>query len=594
MKQRLLAVLIAIALYFPSYTKAQENWNISNFHSEIVINQDTSISVKETIDVNFGSLQKHGIFRDIPYLYTNSGRSLKTEIYDISVVDSTGRPYEVSQERHMQSLQLRIGDPDTYVTGTQTYIVSYTVDDAIRIYDGRPEFYWNVTGSEWEVPILNSSAQVTSEFAGISDARCFAGAVGTTATCGTENDDRSVSFVSDTVVGNNSDFTIVVGLSPENNLIFPGLAEQLKDNILENLGYLVAPLPAVLMFIIWWKKGRDDSYQHETYFYKPYDKTKTSAPLFPRKSLPMTYSPINNLSPSEAGTLIDERVHIPDVVAEIVELGRLGYLKIHKVGEKKLFKQQEFSFEKLKDADDKLEPHQVLILNEIFKSKKDKEVKLSKLANRFYSSLPKIRTAIYNQLINKELIVTNPDSSKTTWTVIYIFMNIVAGLITFSTSVMYFNFYPILVMVLLFPIGIIFALSMSKRTAWGYSLLQQTRALRNYIKIGKWRHEVAEKHLFLDEMLPLAISLGVVDQLAKQMDKLGINPPSYMQGMQAGTFANNFSLLNSSLSRNITAAPSGSSSGGFTTSGRSSWSGGSGFSGGSSGGGFGGGGGGSW
>jgi len=82
--------------------------------------------------------------------------------------------------------------------------------------------------------------------------------------------------------------------------------------------------------------------------------------------------------------------------------------------------------------------------------------------------------------------------------------------------------------------------SMPRRTAWGHSLYRQITGLRWYLDKGKWREEIAEKHLFLEEIL------------------------------------------------NLTSAPGG------TWSGKSGWSGGSGFSGGSSGGGFGGGGGGSW
>ena len=84
-------------------------------------------------------------------------------------------------------------------------------------------------------------------------------------------------------------------------------------------------------------------------------------------------------------------------------------------------------------------------------------------------------------------------------------------------------------------------------------------------------------------MLPLAISLGVVTKLAKDMKDLGIEPPKYFQGMMISSFANDLNNFNSAALSGLTMSPSGSSS----------WSGGSGFSGGG-GGGFGGGGGGSW
>lgn len=584
-----------ILLLSPVTTHAQDsNWQIRNFDSEITINQDTSITVKETIEVDFRSLQKHGIFRTIPYLYSSNGKSIKTEINDISITNEDGEPYKWEQERNFQSIQFKIGDEDITISGKNTYVISYKVEDALQTYDGNMELFWNVVGTEWEVPILQVNAVLLSDHAEITRTECFTGPQGGDNKCPFEQEKNSVTFKSERPVRQGEDFTVAVQLSDTNNFIFPSLFEQTKDMILENISYLLAALPLIFIVFMWWKKGRDRSYISEVYYYKPSDKAERQAPVFPRLSMPLTYSPINGISPSEAGTIIDEHVHIEDVIAEIVELARMRYIKITKVGDKKWFKDQEFEFEKLKEADDKLEPHQKQILTALFKKAAKDKIKLSALANNFYGSLPKIKEDIYKQLISKNIFHSNPDKTKAIWITIFIILNIPIGYIVFFYSALYINFIPIILMIILFPIGILFALSMHRRTAWGYSLFQQTRGLREYIKVGKWRHNIAEKHLFFDEILPLAISLGVVKELTKEMDKLGIEPPSYLHGVETGNFATNFALLNSSMSRNLTASPQGSRSGGFSTSGRSSWSGGSGFSGGSSGGGFGGGGGGSW
>ena len=135
---------------------------------------------------------------------------------------------------------------------------------------------------------------------------------------------------------------------------------------------------------------------------------------------------------------------------------------------------------------------------------------------------------------------------------------------------------------------------MPKRTAWGYSLFRQVTGLRYFIDKGKWREEIAEKNLFFEEILPLAVALGVIDKLAKEMKDLGAIPPSYLNGFTASAFAFDLSRFSSSAAGSLVSSPKSS------WSGHSSWSGGSGFSGGGgsgsagSGGGFGGGGGGSW
>ena len=146
------------------------------------------------------------------------------------------------------------------------------------------------------------------------------------------------------------------------------------------------------------------------------------------------------------------------------------------------------------------------------------------------------------------------------------------------------NVGPIVVAILGFIPSIILAIKVPRRTAWGYSLYRQIEGLKYYLGKGKWREEVMEKNLFLEEMLPIAISLGVVNQLTKDMKDLGVEPPKYFEGVVINNFAHDLNSFSSSMTTNLTSTPSGNSS----------WSGGSGFSGGSSGGGFGGGGGGSW
>ncbi len=131
---------------------------------------------------------------------------------------------------------------------------------------------------------------------------------------------------------------------------------------------------------------------------------------------------------------------------------------------------------------------------------------------------------------------------------------------------------------------------MVAKTAKGYNFYRQAVSLRWFIEKGKWREEIAEKRLFLSEVLPLAITLGVVKKLAKEMEALGVGSPEYLgTGMVLGR---DLDLFRAGAVSAIGSNPS--SRGNYSVSGRSSWSGGSGFGGGSSGGGFGGGGGSSW
>src|SRR5690349_12797818 len=49
--------------------QTDEGWVVRSFNLTMTINADASVNVVEDIQVDFGSLQKHGIFRYIPTDY---------------------------------------------------------------------------------------------------------------------------------------------------------------------------------------------------------------------------------------------------------------------------------------------------------------------------------------------------------------------------------------------------------------------------------------------------------------------------------------------------------------------------------------------
>ena len=75
------------------------------------------------------------------------------EKYDIDIEDIQVDKRKFKKEWQGGRLRIRIGDPDRYVSGSQTYRISYTVKDAWLLEDEHTEFYWNLTGNDWEVPI---------------------------------------------------------------------------------------------------------------------------------------------------------------------------------------------------------------------------------------------------------------------------------------------------------------------------------------------------------------------------------------------------------------------------------------------------------
>lgn len=581
-----IVISILIWLFFPVTSALAADYTINNFQSRIEINQDTSLTVTETIEAQF-NIYKHGIFRIIPVIYSTNAKTIKADLKVLAVTDEINQPYIFETSREGQSIKIKIGDPNKTLSGKKVYVIKYNVNDVLQRYDDHDEIYWNVTGGEWDTKVNKTTAEVISPWAEIIKTECFSGQVGTTEKLCTENitKDRATFGASQPITWGD-DLTIVVALAKNNQLIFPTPIEEKANLIKDNWGYPVALLPILAMFGFWLYKGRDKRYLTDNLYIKG-GKTKTIA-LFEHKFLPSVYSPIDNLTPSEAGTILDQKVDTKDVVAEIVELGRLGFLTIERTEKKRfLGKEIDYTLMKLDNNTTKLRDYQKYLLEKIFG--REKSVKLSELKNKFYQHLEEFRKKVNQYLADEKIFNGNPKDVTAKWIGVGFLLMIggFVGVINFAIATA--NNGPIGILALTTIPLIILVKNMPARTAWGYSLLRQIEGLRWFLGKGKWREEIAEKNLFLKDMLPLAVALGVVNQLAKDMKDLGAAPPDYFQGFTAANFSRQLNHFSSTSNAAVVSAP-----GGTKWSGSSSWSGGSGFSGGSSGGGFGGGGGGSW
>jgi len=446
------------------------------------------------------------------------------------------------------------------------------------------ELYWNVTGHEWDTTINSASAKVESPFATIENATCFAGPYRSQSRhCTTSRDANQVTLSTTQYLRPGDDFTVVVALDPDNSLTFPSFIQKAGKTLVDNWAYLIPLTVLGLALLLWYQKGRDIRFAEDYIFYRKEDAQTERLPLFAREHLPLAYRPIDGLTPAEVGTIIDERVDTKDVIAEIVELARLGFIKIKKLKKKGWFKKDDYLLTKLKRGSSKLKNHQKYLLRSLF-SKNSPEVKLSQLEGNFYSHLEEFKNLLYQGLVEQKIFASNPEHARWGYLSLAFLLAILGNGFLALTASLSGNYGPsIFYLFPTTPLLFLVAYKMPRRTAWGHSLYRQAKGLQFYLEKGKWRQEIQEKHLFFEEILPLTISLGLVRKLARGMEKLGVKPPEYFQtdGLR---FYPAFKSFAASASTNLAVNPSG----------KSSWSGGSGFSGGFSGGGFGGGGGSSW
>jgi len=151
----LLALVTCVASANSASVKAagEEDWIIRSFAASYTLERTGRLSVTEEITVDFGNLERHGIFRDIPVEYSYDSES--NRLIDITAVAVTegGSPVRFQTDGSGPLLRIKIGDPDKLVTGEQHYVIDYTVSGALNPFPDHDEMYWNVTGNEWPVRI---------------------------------------------------------------------------------------------------------------------------------------------------------------------------------------------------------------------------------------------------------------------------------------------------------------------------------------------------------------------------------------------------------------------------------------------------------
>ena len=203
-KQSIFSISIVIGLVvafaFPAVLHAQaDDFAFERFESEIQIRVNGQMDMTETIEVNFET-PRRGIYRVIPLEYQteDEGMVRRIEITNVFVTDEADRPLTT----HIESTDLtniRVGDPEIYLTGTQIYKIHYTVSGALNAFETTDAMYWDITGTEWSAVPKTVSALVRLpepvDPANLTSA-CYTGTYGSTEqNCVVEEQtDGTVSF----------------------------------------------------------------------------------------------------------------------------------------------------------------------------------------------------------------------------------------------------------------------------------------------------------------------------------------------------------------------------------------------------------------
>ncbi len=581
MKQILLA-LIVFLFFVPKSVHAQEAWEITKFTSDIFIKTSGEVQVTEIISVDFHDLDKHGIYRDIPVIYTNEdGSKFYTEINDIKVA---GDQYKVSKDGDF--LRIRIGDPDRTISRKHEYRISYTVVGVLRGFQDYDELYWNVTGNYWDVPIEQVLAGIRLEGGEIQNTVCYVGEIESIDTCFAQNSGATAQFSAEDLHPNEG-MTIAVS--------YPKGITELP--VVQSFSDRVFSIPALLTFVVtlafgiggillvWSHKGRDLWMRGKHLF--DHQAKEERRPLFHKDTIVVEYLPPENLRPAEIGVLVDERADTLDVTGTIIDLATRGYLTITEEKKKWAFGSTDYTLTRKNKSTKELLTYEAELFERLFDT--GESVKMSELKEKFYTDLKKVKSQLYTDMVEKGFFPSNPEHVRNGYLATAIIGMVVAGFLA-SFAFAQENEYILAISIAGILTGfnlLIFSRFMSRRTAKGYEMYRRIQGYRLFIEnVEKHRQKFFEQKNMFNVVLPYAIVFGLTGKFAKAMQNMGVKPDTATAGWYHGVHAFNIMKFESSVSnfsRSMSSAMTStpSSSGG---------SGGGGFSGG----GFGGGGGGSW
>ncbi|CAN5208991.1 DUF2207 domain-containing protein [soil metagenome] len=606
-----LAVAAMTVLAAAAAAAQDTGWVIEQFDVAVAVADDGELTVTEDITVDFGGLERRGIFRTFPVRYEVSGYERQfsmpdglepSQVHRVLEIDdlevSSTAPDDVDVTRPGltgTTLTVRIGDEDTFVTGRQTYRISYVVRGAVNRLEDVDELQWNITGDEWSVPILRASATV--EGPQIVRAACARGGFGASNPCsGQEPSAGAVTFTTE-VLRPGEGMTVAVGFQRDAiDVPPPDLRPRWELGRAMSGHPLTLPLAALTTLlglggvgVLLFRQGRDRVAQGGQTVDGRVD-GQARRPLLSRRQTPVEYRPVDDLRPAQMGVLIDEKVDPVDISATLVDLAVRGHLQIAETLQRRfLSTSTDWTFTQTEAGSAPLLAYERKLLDGLFRS--GPQVAVSELKGSFATTYSTVQQELYADAVRNGLFGDRPNQVRSRWLgigVVALLLTVVLFVLAVRSTTFAAATLPLVVAAVALTAGHRW---MPHRTPKGSRLLRRTLGFREFIRTAETgRMEFAEQENLFVSYLPYAVVFGAVDKWARAFGSVGAGPAAagvaggywYVSSTgrppALGNLTDGLAAFSNSVGGSLAATPSSSGSGGGA----------------SSGGGFGGGGGGSW
>jgi len=271
--------------------------------------------------------------------------------------------------------------------------------------------------------------------------------------------------------------------------------------------YFSTLIPLIYALNFWLKKNSDESYLDKNV----YVKTAQGKRLFDRPFLPSEYKLLDNFSSGQIGVIVDEELTLNHILAEILELARLGYLKVKKSKSPKLSQEIKYQLIKLKEIDYNLPDYQKHLFSSLFAGTAQ-VVNLSNLKDNLSNYWEGFRLRMYKSLLEAGVfpnLLNRIKESRLSSTMLVILASL--PFVIFGGMI-----YGKLGMVLIiFPssiLSLVIVNSLPPKTDWGYYVQGRVEDLiTNFDEVKKNDRE------FWAGILPFALGAGFVEEVLENI-----------------------------------------------------------------------------
>ena len=294
---------------------AQQFEHILDFHSDVTLQDDSSLLVTETITVYCAGYQiKHGIYRDFPTTYKDPFNERYVVGFQMLSATRDAQPETFRVQDQFNGKRIFLGNPNVFVPrGRHIYTITYTTNRQLGFYKDHDELFWNATGNGWPFTIDHAGATVhlpASIPAGKVTLSGFTGPQGSReAKLTTETEDGAFEFQATTLLPPRNGLSVLL-MWPKGYIAEPTNSQKLefffhdnRDALLLASGFLVT----LLYYLIAWSAvGRDPA----------------------RGVIMAVYEPPSNLSPAAMRYLMRMGYDNKTFAAAILDMAVRGYIKI--------------------------------------------------------------------------------------------------------------------------------------------------------------------------------------------------------------------------------------------------------------------------